>query len=148
LPPYVKIIGFLPRSHRDKTLLNVLETYPRDELIEIAHPDLVRIASGIVALLRARAGAHLPARRRLGALCFGDRLYAARPLRHHHPRAHLGAPSWKASPPSASTIFVMLGESRLARLHFIARTPVGYATDRYDCRRDRKAGGAHRARLG
>jgi glutamate dehydrogenase len=30
-------IGFLPRSHRDKTLLNVLETYPRDELIEIDH---------------------------------------------------------------------------------------------------------------
>jgi hypothetical protein len=43
-------IGFLPRSHRDKTLLNVLETYPRDELIEIAHADLVRIARGIVAL--------------------------------------------------------------------------------------------------
>jgi hypothetical protein len=43
--------------------------------------------------------------------------------------------------------FVMLGESRLARLHFIARTPVG--TDyRLRCRRDRKAGGAHRARLG
>jgi glutamate dehydrogenase len=43
-------IGFQPRSHRDKTLLNVLETYPRDELIEITHADLMRIAGGIVAL--------------------------------------------------------------------------------------------------
>jgi glutamate dehydrogenase len=86
-------LGFLPRSHRDKTLLNVLETYPRDELIEIAHHGSGPYRQRHRVPARARAGAHLPARRCLGALCFGDRLYAARPFRHHHPRAHLGAPS-------------------------------------------------------
>ena len=42
--------GFAPGSYRDKALLNTLETFPREELIEIGVADLQRIATGIVLL--------------------------------------------------------------------------------------------------
>ncbi|WP_051304638.1 NAD-glutamate dehydrogenase [Chitinilyticum litopenaei] len=37
-------------GHRGKAMLNILDTYPRDELIEISEDDLARIATGILGL--------------------------------------------------------------------------------------------------
>lgn len=37
-------------GHKGKKLLHILDTYPRDELIEIAVPELTNIAEGIVSL--------------------------------------------------------------------------------------------------
>lgn len=42
--------GFKPDSHSGKSLLNVLETYPRDELLQISRAELEQIASGILRL--------------------------------------------------------------------------------------------------
>ena len=39
-----------PGSHADKALLNILATYPRDELFQIAEDDLLRTAIGILHL--------------------------------------------------------------------------------------------------
>lgn len=47
--------GHPPQSHAGKTLLNVIETFPRDELFQIAAEDLSRWTAGIVDLeLRPR----------------------------------------------------------------------------------------------
>lgn len=47
--------GFAPGSHDAKSLLNVLETYPRDELLQIGTDDLYETAIGILKLqLRQR----------------------------------------------------------------------------------------------
>jgi glutamate dehydrogenase len=42
--------GFPPESHDGKALLNILETFPRDELFQIGEDDLFRIATGILPL--------------------------------------------------------------------------------------------------
>ncbi|MBL8551741.1 MAG: NAD-glutamate dehydrogenase [Hyphomonadaceae bacterium] len=50
--------GFPPGGHKHKTMRNVLETYPRDELWQVAKEELLRIAKGVMHLLdrpRARA---------------------------------------------------------------------------------------------
>jgi len=46
--------GFSPRSHSGKDLLSILETYPRDELFQIATEDLYDTATGVLALQRRR----------------------------------------------------------------------------------------------
>ncbi len=48
--------GFTPGGHNEKTLRNILETYPRDELWQITQEELLRIARGVLHLLdRPRA---------------------------------------------------------------------------------------------
>ena len=42
--------GFAPGSHDGKALLHILETYPRDELFQIAEDELLDIALGILQL--------------------------------------------------------------------------------------------------
>jgi glutamate dehydrogenase len=126
LPPYGRI-GFLPRSHRDKTLLNVLETYPRDELIEIAHEDLMRIASGIVSL-HEREQVRIFLRNDAWGRYVSAIVYMPRDRFDTTVRERISALLHETSPPSASTISSCSAKSRLARLHFIARTPVGTAT--------------------
>ena len=46
--------GLDPSSHDGKEVLNVLETYPRDELFQAGVPDLVRIVRGVVNLYERR----------------------------------------------------------------------------------------------
>ena len=43
-----------PASHDAKAVLNVLETYPRDELFQASVPDLIRIVRGVVNLYERR----------------------------------------------------------------------------------------------
>ncbi len=116
--------AYIPGSHKEKTLLNVLETYPRDELIEIPEDVLLHFAQGIVALserprvrvfLRAdRFGRYVSALVYLPRDAFNTevRMKMARVLQDHFA--------------GESVEFnVMLSESNLARIHFIVRTPVG-----------------------
>ncbi len=123
-------IGFVPRSHRDKTLLNVLETYPRDELIEIDGDDLARIARGIVSIHeRERVRVFLrndPWGRYVSAI-----VYLPRDSFDTAIRSKISTLLHETLSAERVDFFVMLGESRLARLHFIARTPVG-SRYRYD----------------
>ncbi|MBL8398071.1 MAG: NAD-glutamate dehydrogenase [Candidatus Accumulibacter sp.] len=117
-------LGFVGGSHRDKTLLNVLETYPRDELIEIARPDLTRIARGIVSVYeREQVRLFLrddPWGRYVSAL-----VYLPRDAFDSTIRERISALLRESLMADGVDYFVMLGDSRLARLHFIVRTPVG-----------------------
>ena len=122
--------GFVPRSHRDKILLNVLETYPRDELIEIAHEDLMRIARGIVSVHeREQVRVFLrddPWGRYVSAI-----VYMPRDRFDTTTRKRISALLYETLAAERVDFFVTLGESRLARLHFIARTALG-TRYRYD----------------
>ena len=42
--------GFVPGSHDDKALIEVIDTFPRDELFQIGVDDLYEIAVGILEL--------------------------------------------------------------------------------------------------
>ena len=46
----VERAGFPPQSHDGKALLNILETYPRDELFQIGEDELYATAIGILLL--------------------------------------------------------------------------------------------------
>src|SRR5215472_17497203 len=50
----IEHFGLDPGSHDGKEVLNVLETYPRDELFQAGVPDLVRIVRGVVNLYERR----------------------------------------------------------------------------------------------
>jgi len=52
-----RVIGYFgldPHGHDGKAVLNVLETYPRDELFQASVEDLIRIARGVVNLYERR----------------------------------------------------------------------------------------------
>jgi glutamate dehydrogenase len=52
-----RVIGYFgldPHGHDGKAVLNVLETYPRDELFQASFEDLIRIARGVVNLYERR----------------------------------------------------------------------------------------------
>jgi glutamate dehydrogenase len=123
-------IGFVPRSHRDKILLNILETYPRDELIEIADEDLLRIARGIVSL-HEREQVRIFLRDDAWGRYVSAMVYMPRDRFDTVTRKRISALLYETLAAEQVNFFVMLGESRLARLHFIARTPFG-TRYRYD----------------
>jgi glutamate dehydrogenase len=50
----IEHFGLDPASHDGKAVLNVLETYPRDELFQASVPDLIRIVRGVVNLYERR----------------------------------------------------------------------------------------------
>jgi glutamate dehydrogenase len=50
----VQYFGLDPQSHDGKSVLNVLETYPRDELFQAGVDDLIRIARSVVNLYERR----------------------------------------------------------------------------------------------
>ena len=117
-------IGFLPRSHRDKTLVNVLETYPRDELIEIVHEDLMRIARGIVSV-QERERVRVFLRNDAWGRYVSAIVYMPRDRFDTTVRTRISALLYETLAAERVDYFITLGEARLARLHFIARTPVG-----------------------
>jgi len=50
----IQYFGLDPHGHDGKAVLNVLETYPRDELFQASVDDLIRIARGVVNLYERR----------------------------------------------------------------------------------------------
>jgi glutamate dehydrogenase len=125
--------GFAPGGHNDKTLRNILETYPRDELIEIDAAELQSIAYGIVMLhehQRARVFLRNDQwNRYVSALVYipRDRFDTALRLRI----MDLLSNTLQAG---SVDFFIDVNESRLARLHLIIRTP-----DRTDYQYDAEA---------
>ena len=86
----IEHFGLDPASHDGKEVLNVLETYPRDELFQasVARPHPHRARRG--QPLRAAHGAPAGAPRPLPPLLLLPGVRAARPLQHRGARAHRG----------------------------------------------------------
>ena len=112
--------GFRPGGHTDKTLVNVLETYPRDELIEISTEALARIAGDIVLLFEhPRVRVFLRDDhwgRYVSAL-----VYLPRDRADTTTRKRIIALLQETMQPQSIDYFLTVGESRLARLHLVAR---------------------------
>ena len=122
--------GFAKGGYRDKLLINVLETYPREELIEIGADELLRIASGIV-MLQEHPRVRIFLRndhwgRYVSALIYMPRDRFDTTMRHRI--TTLLSETLHAD---SVDFFVLVGESRLARLHLVARMPAGTHYD-YD----------------
>ncbi len=116
--------NFLPASHDGKALLNVLETYPRDELFQIDEETLFDTSIGVLRLQeRPRAKAFLrydKFERYVSAL-----VYVPREVYDTDLRVKIGDILCAAFNGAISAHYVLLGEAALARIHFIVKTRPG-----------------------
>ena len=118
----VEHCDFIRGSYKDKMLHFVLQAYPRDELFEIAAPALADTAEGMVSL-NERPRVRLFARtddfkRYVSAIVYLPREQFNTELRQRV-RRHL-AEAFAAT--ESDFAVQLLGESPLARLHFVFRT--------------------------
>ncbi len=114
--------GYSRDSHDGKALLNILETYPRDELFQIKEDTLYKIATGILYLQeRQRVALFVREdafKRYLSCLVFVPRDRYDTVLRQKIQEILSSAVSGQ---PSA--FFTQLGDSPLARVHLIIKLP-------------------------
>jgi glutamate dehydrogenase len=120
-----KRAGFAPASHNAKTLMHILETFPRDELFQVGDDDLLEIALGILALQeRQRTALFMrkdPFERFVSALVYTPRERYDTSLRKRFEailaRAVGGEiASWQSH---------FADDTALIRIHFIIRTTPG-----------------------
>ncbi|MDR0378751.1 MAG: NAD-glutamate dehydrogenase [Candidatus Accumulibacter sp.] len=116
--------GFPPGGHNDKTLRNILERYPRDELIEIEAADLQRIGYGIVMLHEHQRSRVFLRGDRWGRYVSGL-VYIPRDRFETALRIRIIDLISNILQAGSVDFFLDVRESRLARLHLIARTPEG-----------------------
>ena len=88
--------GLSPRGHSGKDLLQILETYPRDELFQIKTDDLYEAVDRRAADGRPPAAAAVPAPRRVRPVHLLPDLPAPGPVHHRQPAAHAGDPAARA----------------------------------------------------
>ncbi len=120
--------GFLPSSHDRKALLNILETYPRDELFQIDDDDLFHTSLGILRLQeRPRPKAFLRYdrfERFVSVLVF-----VPREVHDTRLRTRIAGLLAELFHGSVSAQYTLIGDEVLARLHFIIRTTPGQVPD-------------------
>ena len=111
-----------PTSHAHKALVNVLETYPRDELFQISAEELHDIAIGVLHLQeRQRVRLFVrrdPFRRFVSCLVFTPRDRYNTDVRQR--MQHILEDTFHGD---QSEFSIRLSESVLARIHFIVRIP-------------------------
>ncbi|MGN6132066.1 MAG: NAD-glutamate dehydrogenase, partial [Nocardioidaceae bacterium] len=123
--------GFAPLSHSGKALMDVLETYPRDELFQTPVEELFPIAEAVLHA-RERRQLRLFVRRDtygryLSCLVYLPRdryTTAVRERIAHILKKQLGGDSIEYT--------ARVSESVLARLHFVVRPPRGEQVDGFD----------------
>ena len=114
--------GLLPNSHDHKALVNILETYPRDELFQGEVENLCAIAVGIMHLQERRQTALFVRRDGLGrfvsCLIYAPRDRFTTALRERF--AEILAAGFGGQ---AAAYYIQMSDAVLARLHLIITTP-------------------------
>jgi glutamate dehydrogenase len=126
-----KVAGVLERArlapggHDEKSLLNIIDGFPRDDLFQISEESLYDVAVGIL---------RLEERRRVRLFLWPDNygrflsclIYVPRDRYNTEVRRRIEAVLQHAFPDATLDDFaVQLSESVLARLHFVIRIPAG-----------------------
>jgi glutamate dehydrogenase len=124
--------GLAPGSHAGKALVNILETYPRDELFQTSDENLLRTATGILHL-GERQRFRLFVRRDPFERFLSCLIYAPRENYTTELREKWQAILVKEFNGSSSEFNVHLSESVLARIQITVRTRPGHIPD-YDAR--------------
>ncbi|MEQ8667320.1 MAG: NAD-glutamate dehydrogenase [Rhodospirillales bacterium] len=120
----VQRAGFRPASHDGKALMNILETYPRDELFQVSDDDLYRTAIGIL---------HLQERQRVALFVRADDferhmsclVFIPRDRFNSDLRARIGEILAARFDGRVSAFRVQFGDGPLARVHYIIGTTPG-----------------------
>lgn len=110
--------GFDPRGHAGKALVNVLDTFPRDELFQIGEDDLFRTAMGIFHLLD-RPRIKLFLRRDRFERFFSCLIFVPRERYDSELRRVFEKILAEALGGRISAFYTQIGDLSLARLHVI-----------------------------
>lgn len=123
--------GFLPDSHSGKDLLEVLETYPRDELFQADEESLYDNATEVLHLQERRKTKLFLRRDRFGRFvsCL---VYIPRDRYNTAVRLKMDAILRRAFPGATVDYTTRVSESVLARLHFVVRVPSGESIPEVD----------------
>jgi len=124
----VKRAGLPPGGHAGKALINILDTYPRDELFQTNEDDLLRTAKAILHL-EDRQRLRLFVRRDAFERFLSCLIYAPRENYTTGLREKWQAILTKAFNGTSSEFNVHLSESMLARIMIIVRTTPGQIPD-------------------
>ncbi len=124
--------GFLPRGHSEKSLMTILETYPRDELLQIPLDELFDNAMGILRL-GERQRTRLFVRRDSYGRFFSCLIYVPRENYNTELRMRMQKILVDAFGGAGSEFNAHLSESVLARILITVRTPPG-SNPEYDVR--------------
>lgn len=115
--------GLKPTSHDSKAVVQVLETFPRDELFQATVGDLVRMVRGIVNLYE-RVQVRLFVRRDAFLRFYSCLVFVPRDRYNTQARERIERLALQAFGGQAIESQVQLSESVLARLHMLVRTPL------------------------
>jgi glutamate dehydrogenase len=107
-------------GHKGKKLLNILDTFPRDELIEISTPELARIAVGIVSL-QDRKQIRVFVREDVYRRYVSVMLFMPKDNYNTDVRIHIQKILLNTFKGSSAEFSVHLSDAVLARVHFIVR---------------------------
>ncbi len=116
--------GLAPGSHSGKDLLDILENYPRDELLQISVAELLPIALAVLHL-RERRQTRLFLRRDPYGRFFSALVYLPRDRYTTNVRLAMQAILMETLHGVTVEYTAHSTESILARLHFVIRTPKG-----------------------
>ncbi|GAA4062435.1 NAD-glutamate dehydrogenase [Nonomuraea soli] len=112
--------GLTPESHDGKDLIEILETFPRDELFQTSVEQLVPIAQGVLRL-RERKQVRLFLRRDDYGRFISCLIYLPRDRYTTKVRLKMQELLLKALGGATLDYSAMIGESALARLHVVVR---------------------------
>ena len=113
--------GFPPASHSRKALIDILQTYPRDELLQITEDELFQIATGILHL-GERQRLRLFVRRDAYGRYLSCLVYVPRDVYNTEARLKIEAILLRELGGVSDDWDVRLTESVLARVHFVVYT--------------------------
>jgi glutamate dehydrogenase len=125
--------GFDPDSHDGKTLLHILETYPRDELFQASEDELYEAALGILQLQERRRVA-LFVRRDPFEWHVSCLVFVPRDRYSNEIKQRFQSILESAFAGTDTSCDIQVSDAPLARLHFVIRTVQGAIPD-YDVRR-------------
>ena len=120
----IDVVGLDPMSHAGKALMDVLETYPRDELFQTPIEDLVPIASQVM-YTRERRQLKLFVRRDLYGRFLSCLVYLPRDRYNTTVRERIAAILKEQLHGDNIEYTAHVGESFAARLHFVVRPAQG-----------------------
>jgi glutamate dehydrogenase len=124
--------GFPPGGYSHKALLEILETYPRDELFQISEDELFEIAMAIFHL-GERKRTRLLVRRDGWGRFFSCLVFVPREKYTTETRLRMQETLLEALGGESADFDVRFWESPLARVHFVIRTKPGHLPE-YDVR--------------
>jgi len=129
----IELSGYSEHSHGGKAIMDVLETYPRDELFQTPVPELAAIVEK-VAHLKQRRQVRMFVRRDPYGRYISCLIYLPRDRYTTSTRRRMEENLLRALGGTSIEYTARVTESVLARLHFVVRMPVGEAMGEVDVR--------------